>query len=343
MLANAAFSWAVPPVLGALLGFVAARLASIWAVRQLLAARRIQESARAAIGRLLSSPSFLHEVRQLIARGVSSASSILFSELLVKINAKFILQDRILPAFRKPEIREFLSSAAGEATHTRAKPLISDEILDSVSGIVAQQLPLVIERLIEWMESAPMRDTMAERGRELLPQILEQLNVMQRFLLSAGQFDKRLDEKMPEIVEETLQALERVVRDPAQQQAMRERILLAIHDWRDGQKSRTDAAVLVTRFVDKYLEGLGESAAAQSIYTSLAAFLTRGRQTLGGFLRHHAGVDDSEISDSLANFVLRWVSRPETVNTLSEKAATISVRLIDPMLQTRLPGIAGLF
>jgi hypothetical protein len=281
-------------------------------------------------------------VRQLIARGVSSASSLPLSELLEKINAKFILKDRILPMISKPETRGFLALAAGEATRKRVQPLVSDEILENVSVILGRQLPLVIERLIEWMESAEMRDTMAERGRELLPQILEQLNVMQRFLLSAGQFDKRLDEKMPEIVEETLQALERILRDPAQQQAMRDRILLAIRDWRDGQTSRTDAALLVTQLVGRYLEGLGEPEAAENVYSSLAGFLTRGRQTLGGFLRQQVGLDDSAISESVANFVLQRISRPETVAALSERAAATGAQLFDP-LRTRLPMIAGLF
>jgi hypothetical protein len=158
---------------------------------------------------------------------------------------------------------------------------------------------------------------MASRARDLLPRVLEKLNLMQRFLLSAGQFDKRIDEKMPEIVEETLETLERVLRDPAQQRAMRDKILLAVRDWRDSSESRREASGLVAELADAFLKRLSEPAAREGAYRSFEEFVGGAGQTLGAVLRQRFGLNDSDLADQLANEVLGWLSREDTAASVS--------------------------
>jgi hypothetical protein len=336
------FAWAVPPLIGALIGFATARIAARLFLKRAFARNRIQEFVQEALRRLVATPSFLHETRQSIAKAVSTACALRMSDVLVKLKAKPFLVDTILPGLARTETRTAFARAAGEAVGEREQSLLSEPLLENVSGILGQQLPVVVERLIEWMESPQMRETMAARGRELLPQILEKLNVMQRFLLSAGQFDKRLDEKMAEIVEATLQSLERVLREPTQQHAMRDRILLAVRDWRDGKTAKTDTAVLVTQLVQGYFEGLEHLGAREGVYQSLEGFLTSGGQSLGAFLRRHAGLSEPEVADSLANSILGWLSRSQTAALLSSRIATNGEQFFVP-LQTRLPAMAAAF
>ncbi len=345
-----ALLWAAPPVFGALLGLAAGRIAARFAVHRLNAGVRgtvtlavplltagllekpvadlmsdnpdvmvglVRRSVESAVRSLVRTPSFLHAVRQSIASAVSSIWALPVSDLLSRVGARGFLVERLLPVLARTETRRAIARAAGAAARERSGPIIADDLLEGFSGPLGQFLPAAIERLIEWMESREMRDTMAERGRELLPRILEKLNVMQRLFLSAGQFDKRIDEKMPEIIEETLQALERIMRDPAQQSAMRDRILMAVRDWGAGKDSRRDAAQLVTDITDKYLQGLEEPVAREGVYRSLEAFLAEGGQTLGSLLRNKAGLMDSEVSDSLTNLLLAWMSGPDAAASLS--------------------------
>ena len=339
---SAVLPWAAPPLIGAFVGFAAALLVARFVVKRAFAGNRIQDAAREAIRRLVATPSFLHETRQWISKAVSIACSLRMSDVLTKLRVKPFLVDTVFPALAGVETRTALARAAAEAVHARQQPLLSDRVLEDASGILGQQLPVVIERVIEWMESAEMRDTMAARGRELLPQILEKLNVMQRFLLSAGQFDKRLDEKMPEIVEETLQALERVLREPAQQHALRDRMLLAVKDWREGKSAPADTAILVTQLVQGYLEGLAEPGAKERVDKSLEEFLTSGGQSLGVFLRKHARLSEPEMADRLANSALRWLSAPRTAELLSSRIAASGAQLFVPV-RARLPVMAGAF
>ncbi len=330
----AALLWAAPPVVGALLGLAA----GVAAVR--LAWRR--QAVERLIKRLVSTPRFLHETRQGIASAVHSICALPMKELLSRLSAGDLLAHQVLPLFAREETRTAIAEAFGEAARDHGQSLVTESLLESISGPLGRRLPLVIERIIEWMESAEMRDTMAARGRELLPRILDQLNVMQRFLLSAGQFDRRLDEKMPEIVEETLQALERVLRDPAQQHAMRDKIIAAIRDWRDGQMAGSDVALPVTQLVDKYLQGLENPPARESAYHALEEILTRGGQSLGVFLTRHAGVTPAAAADSLANGILAWASRPQTAASISLRVFGASSGL-SSLVRARLTRVVGAF
>ena len=350
----AALSWAAPPFAGGLIGLAAGRLATRLSFRRLVdgllrsAASSvplltagllekplaelfpdapqtmtgvIRSAAEGAIRGLVLTPRFLHDLRQSVSAAVTSLSVLSMRDFLSRINAKSFLVQRVLPGLATEKNRKAVAQALSALTAEHAGPLISEETLANISAPLGKLLPGVIERLIEWLESAEMRDTIAARGRELLPRILEKLNVMQRLLLSAGQFDRRIDEQMPAIVQETLQALERIMRDPAQQKAMQESILLAIRDWRDGPGSREETARLVAELVDGQLRKLVEPAQRESAYLSVEAFLSGGGQTVGAFLRQRAGLSDTELSDSLANSLLSWLSRPETAASLAERIA----------------------
>jgi hypothetical protein len=330
----AVLMWLAPPVVGALLGLAAGGIAARLAWRR--------TTVQGLIRRLVSTPRFLHEMRQVITARVDSISALPMKELLLRVNARHFLAHQVLPVLAREEARTTIAQAFGSAARDHGQSLITDDLMESISGPLGRQLPLVIERIIEWMESAEMRDTMAARGRELLPKILDQLNVMQRFLLSAGQFDKRLDEKMPEIVEETLQALERILRDPAQQHAMRDKILLAVRDWRDGQTAGIDVALPVTRLVDGYLQGLEKPLVREDAYRVLEELLTRGGQSVGAFLSRHAGVSPDAIADSLANSALAWISRPQTAAAFSARV-TGPGRGLSSLVRAQILRVVGIF
>lgn len=370
----AVLSWAAPPLGGALVGLAAGRLAARLSMRGLTArllrsvassvpllttgllekplaellpdAPRtmtgvIRKSVEGAIRGLVLTPRFLHDVRQSVSKALTSVCALSMQDLLSRVNARSILVDRILPGLATERNRKAIARAVSALTAENAGPLASDEALSNLSAPLGKLLPVVMERLIEWLESAEMRETIAARGRELLPRILEKLNVMQRLLLSAGQFDRRIDEQMPAIVQETLQALERIMRDPVQQRAMQDSILAAVRDWRDGPGSREETARLIAELVDAQLLKLAEPVAREGAFHSVEAFLSEGG-TVGAFLRQRAGLSDVELSDSLANRLLSWLSRPETAASLSEKIAETAAGFLQDRASLPLGRVLGI-
>jgi len=328
-----ALAWLVPPLFGALAGL---------AFSQVLARLALGRPAvEHAIRRLISTPRFLHETRHEIAKEIALLFSLPLNDVASRMGVAPFLADQILPLLAQEETRRSLARAVGSEARRQGQSLLTDDLVQGISDPLGRQLPVAVERIIEWMESEQMRETMAARGRELLPRILDTLNVMQRFLLSAGQFDRRLDEKMPEIVEETLQALERIMRDPVQLHGLRDRILLAIRDWKDGPSAGEDVALPVEKIVDGYLEGLGKPEGRRAARKSIEEFLTKDGLSLGAFLSRYAGLEEARLSDTAANAVLGWLSGPRAPAAMS--ARLLAGQGFSSFLGGRLTRAIGIF
>jgi uncharacterized membrane protein YheB (UPF0754 family) len=65
--------------------------------------------------------------------------------------------------------------------------------------------PRSLETISKWLVSKKTHGILTEQGRKLLKSILDKLNTFQRIFVSAGQYDKTLDERMDSIVHETIQ------------------------------------------------------------------------------------------------------------------------------------------
>jgi hypothetical protein len=173
------------------------------------------------------------------------------------------------------------------------------------------------------------RNDLSIRGRELLPRILEKLSDLQKLFLSAAQFDRRLNEKMPEIVDETVRALEKMVRDPQQQKRVAAVFADAARGWRDSlvagpaapgqpanerQQRLSDAvASLVARFLDR----LEDPSERETLARRAAVRLEEDRRPLGAFLREQAGLREQEIVESVSDRVLRVLTGPQTARDLA--------------------------
>ena len=193
------------------------------------------------LGRFFSSRALIYAVRDIVGRAVGSLSTRKLRELLSRFDLKSFVTTRLLPILSRQETRSSIGRALPGAFQEQAGTIITDELLDSLSRAVEPMLPAAVDRLSGWLRSAEMRGDLAARGQELLTQVLEKLNLMQRFLLSAGQFDRRLSEKMPEIVEDAIVALEALARDPARQRRLLEVLVEAARDWRDSLLRPTGA------------------------------------------------------------------------------------------------------
>ncbi|WP_052078929.1 DUF445 family protein [Spirochaeta lutea] len=65
-----------------------------------------------------------------------------------------------------------------------------------------------VDYLMEWLRRPEFRPELIRRGKTILSGILAQLTAVQRFLLSAGQYDKTLNERMPGIIDSLLETLD---------------------------------------------------------------------------------------------------------------------------------------
>ena len=281
------------------------------------------------------------------------------AEILDSLSVGTMISGRLLPFLADPARRDRLSQGLAAVLADSAGDIFSDEVIAALSAAAEPFLPIAAERLAAWLQTEDVRSLMASRGRELIPRILERLNEFQRFLLSAAQYDKRLTEKMPEIVDDTVRTLQEIARDPAQQRKLLALGADTVRDWRssllaDAGKGgpagpraslKAGAATVLARALTTLRDHDGAG-----LSEALLKGLFAPNQTLGGFLRESFGLQEPQVVDFLAERALRFLTDPATarkaakaicrfvLSSLAESAGTTVGALLrlDPDRKSRL-------
>ena len=309
----------------------------------------LREMLHELLGRFFGSRALIYAVREIVSRAVSSLSARKVRDLMGRFDLKSFVTGRLLPLLARDGARQSAGRAIAAVLQEQAGAILSDGLLDSLARLLEPFLPPAVERLSGWLRSADVRREMETRGRELLSRALEKLNLLQRFLLSAGQYDRRLTEKMPEIVEDAITALEDYARDPARQRQLLAVLVDAVKDWRDGPGSAGAgrggrSAGSASRFgegiaaiADRLLSGLAEEKTREKLYGVLeAGLLGEGDPSVGGFALRTLGIREEEIVEYIANQLLLFLSRPETAQRLSGDLLELAGRFIEDNAATPL-------
>jgi uncharacterized membrane-anchored protein YjiN (DUF445 family) len=308
-------------------------------LEKLLAAFPLRESIAGLLKRLLGSRAAIYTIRGIISRIVEDFSARQVQDVVRQAGAETLLRDTLLPFLGREPNRQALARALGSAVAAQAGKVLSNELIEELAKVIDPWVPAVADRVVLWLRSEETRAYMADKGRVLLPLILEKLNMLQKLLISAGQFDRRLNEKMPEIVDETVKTLEGIVRDPLQQRAIVRLLIKAAEDLRDGLLvSRIDPAPArldqreqlgqaVEHLTWRLLASLEDPEARRALSAALMEWLTGGSQSVGKFLQS-VGIRTPELADSLAARVLSWLTREETAQSLAREIADMAEKLI---------------
>ncbi len=155
--------------------------------------RRIAES----LGGVLRSRASIYAVRDSVSRIVAGLAQRKVSEVSKAVGFPGFLAGNLLPAISREANRQAITRAAGSLVAEQAGRALGDDVLHEISGVFESYLPEAADALVRWLRSGETRAYLSERGRELLPRILEKLSDLQKLFISAGQFDRRLNEKMP--------------------------------------------------------------------------------------------------------------------------------------------------
>jgi len=87
--------------------------------------------------------------------------------------------------------------------------LLSPQTADSLGKAGVRIYELLFPEVVRWLKEEETKKELEIRGRLLLKDIFYKLNRIQRFLLSAAQYDKTLDENMGAIVDDLIAAVEK--------------------------------------------------------------------------------------------------------------------------------------
>jgi len=273
-----------------------------------------------AVQKLLSSRAFIYTTREVIGLLVESLSTKRLREVLGGPGPKAFVTGKILPLLADEKRRSSIARSVMSLFAGNAGTILDDRLLDELATALEPYAPQVADRIVSWLKSSETRSYLSDKGRELLPRILEKLNVMQRFLLSAGQFDKRLTEKMPEIVDETIATLESIARDPAQQRRVLRLLVDISRDARDGlskEQPGEGLAGTLEHVIGRFLQGLGNPDSGEALFVRLRETFLAEDTTIGAFVRKSFGVQSGDIAESASQKVLELATNEESARGIA--------------------------
>jgi len=180
-----------PPLVGAVIGFVT----NVVAIRMLF--RPLTEIRIFGV-RLPFTPGILPRQRSRLAQSIGAMVE---RELLTAE----IVRQRLRREDVRLRIKETLSLFTENILQKTPGELFegSENFLSSKLPSVAEKLyPAFTQAVLDFLRREDIRRELESRGRVFLRGILLKLNAFQRLFLSAGQYDQKLEQKMPEIIDE---------------------------------------------------------------------------------------------------------------------------------------------
>lgn len=286
-----------------------------------------------------SSRSFIHGVRTILARLVSGLADRRLEDVLGSAPISSFVRDRLLPALAAPDTRRRIGqsvrrwleerSGSGESLGTIVPP----ELVSTVAQIARALMPSLFDAAFQWLGEDATREELNTRGKRLLREVLERLNVLQRFLISAGQFDRTLESRMPRIIDDAMAEL----RDYAYRPETMDRLQAVIFDGLERWRSRPPGAKqgivnpeAAGAAVERMLAGLEDPAVRTRLTAGLERLLSRqGRRTLREILSRTLHLQEQDVVEFSATHVLEYLSRRETAKAIAAEVVGFSQRFVE--------------
>ncbi|GHU68675.1 hypothetical protein FACS189450_00010 [Spirochaetia bacterium] len=149
---------------------------------------------------------------------------------------------------------------------------IADELAEPLKKIYPQGAAY----FIRFLNRSDIHSALEVQGRIFLSSAILKLNVFQRFFISAGQYDRTLQERMPEIIDDLIHQLDELFKDDA----IRDRIIAAGIGAVKNSASVENSAALA-RFISSLIMGYADMPLGEALQKFGAGDLAeRGRNLL---------------------------------------------------------------
>lgn len=201
----------------------------------------------------------------------------------------------------------------------------------------------VCDFALRWLQSEGMKKQLEIRGRYLLRDILDKLSGFQRFLVAATQYDRTLDDKMAEIIDDVLQAMKETLADSETRKRLLRTVKEAVNGLREKKIKEIDENLDLGRKIQNFLDtsrkAMSQNSAERSL-KSVFMFLinqVEGR-TLESFLERAFTVSDA--AEYLSELVVGSVER--SADRISRAAVMHLAEIVDSEGRTPIGALLGI-
>ena len=189
-----------PPIVGAVIGFIT----NVVAIKMLF--RPLTEIRVFGI-RLPFTPGILPRQRSRLAQSIGAM-----------VERELLTAEIVRQRLQREDVRQKIKEALSQFTENILQKT-PGELLEGRENFLTEKLSSAVEKMypaftlavIDFLRQEDIRRELESRGRIFLRNILFKLNTFQRLFLSAGQYDQKLEEKMPEIIDELVMGAENLL------------------------------------------------------------------------------------------------------------------------------------
>ncbi len=209
-------------------------------------------------------------------------------------------------------VAEFLERH--ETAGTTFEGVLTDKALEGVKALLIRLYDPTLERLMQWLRSEDIRSELIIRGRVVLERILSRLNVFQRFLVTAAQYERSLRDRMPEIIDDLTDTLDRTLKEPRNRDRIVNALLDLLRDIRTRQvvtvllqrdERKDEAATRISRSLSEVLERF---TIPQELGALGERFLrSNGESRLEDAARSLSGLGPEAIAERIVTLVSEWL------------------------------------
>ncbi len=196
----------------------------------------------------------------------------------------------------------------------------------------------ILEAVINWLNRDDVRQELSIRGKTLLSDIMEKLNVFQRFLVSAGQYDRTINERMPEIIDDIIWSLHSAGLDASNRTKVLDGIADALENIsKQGVADLSfKAGINPQKKIAQLIDGLVKWANGPAIRRRISEAVSRITQenadrSVGELLNQYLEVDEQMISGRLSRMMIGWLHKPDTAAGLSSRIINLISDFLDQL------------
>ena len=285
--------------------------------------------------RLAGSRAFIYGVRSLVQRLVDDFAARRLADLVGVEQLTALVSGRLLPVLGGHEVRAQVAALIKQWLRRQRQAnvpldrLLTPETMELLLGLFRRNLPALLEVLFTWLRGPRVRSQLEVYGRSILRDILDKLNLMQKVFVTAAQYDRSLNERMPEIVTSVIDQAEAATASPQVREQIAAGARRALTRWSTQGLGdlAADSAVqlddvvdhLVARVFATFSGSGGTEAAAALAVEAVQRWHRRHREaTVAELAARYLGLQPAAVADFLANHLLAVLARPETARQITE-------------------------
>ena len=297
---------------------------------------KIFELAGDLLERFLESERLEQLVRSIVRQALEGISTVTLGEAFQNREKALSGARTLIEGILEGPVAEAISDIADRWAeqqtdeNTSLNHFISDDMIRDFEALLDAGYHPAFDYLVDWLRQPDVRDEMAYRGRIILREVLDRLNLFQRLLVSAGQYERQLRERMPEIIDDFIENINRTGRLPQNRRrvvhgigsALRRLQSLGVADVQETLNF--DLRATAKLIINRVFVALESETVQDGIARSLDDLFDRYEdKPIGEILTGVTGLREDQMVDRVMGTYKEWLNRPGASRALSEKIVVI--------------------